>query len=103
MLQFVSIASATQSGMLCVTRRNSIVNGPTVTRSRGRTTRSRRAAAVPCSSSFVSTQRQRQRRAVDRAVEVRHDVRHGADVVLVAVRQHQRGGGASAAAGAGPG
>ena len=28
----VVIASATQSGMLCVTRMNSIVNGPTVTR-----------------------------------------------------------------------
>ena len=33
----VRIASATQSGMLCVTRMNSISKGPTVTRSRGRT------------------------------------------------------------------
>ena len=31
----VSIATATQSGMLCVTRRNSSVNAPTATRSRG--------------------------------------------------------------------
>ena len=36
-------------------------------------------------------QRQRQRRAVDRAVDERHHVRHAADVILVAVRQHQRG------------
>ena len=35
-------------------------------------------------------QRQRQRRRVDRSVDERHDVRHAADVVLVAVRQHQR-------------
>ena len=35
-------------------------------------------------------QRQRQRRAVDRAVDVRQHVRHGADVVLVPVRQHER-------------
>ena len=34
-------------------------------------------------------ERQRQRRAVDRAVDVRQHVRHGADVILVAVRQHQ--------------
>ena len=37
----VWMASARQSGMLCVTRMNSIVNGPTVTRSRGRTGTSR--------------------------------------------------------------
>ena len=36
-------------------------------------------------------QRQRQRRAVDRAVDERHHVRHAADVILVAVRQHERG------------
>ena len=35
-------------------------------------------------------ERQRQLRAVDRAVEVRQHVRHRADVVLVPVRQHQR-------------
>ena len=40
-----SIASATQSGMLCVTRRNSIVNAPTVTRSRGFDPR---PAAIAC-------------------------------------------------------
>ena len=35
-------------------------------------------------------QRQRHGRAVDRSVEQRQHVRHGADVVLVAVRQDQR-------------
>ena len=35
--------------------------------------------------------RQRQRRAVDRSVDQRQHVRHAADVVLVAVRQHERG------------
>ena len=37
----VVIASAAQSGILCVTRRNSIEKGPTSTRSRGRTLTSR--------------------------------------------------------------
>ena len=36
--------------------------------------------------------RQRQRRPVDRAVDERQHVRHAADVILVAVRQHERGG-----------
>ena len=35
-------------------------------------------------------ERQRHRRAVDRAVEQRHHVRHGADVILVAVGEDQR-------------
>jgi hypothetical protein len=52
--------------MLCVTRRNSIENGPTVTISRG------------------------ERRAVDGAVDERQHMRHGADVILVSVRQDQR-------------
>ena len=51
----VWIASATQSGMLCVTRMNSIANGPTVTRSRGRTGTSVRVPSRPCSRSFGST------------------------------------------------
>ena len=51
----VSIASATQSGMLCVTRRNSIVNEPIVTRSRGLTRTSRLLTSSPASSSLVST------------------------------------------------
>ena len=50
----VWMASATQSGMLCVTRMNSTVNGPIVTRSRGRTGTSWRPS-IPCSSSFGST------------------------------------------------
>ena len=36
-------------------------------------------------------ERERQRRRVDRSVHERHDVRHRADVVLVPVRQHERG------------
>jgi len=48
------IASATQSGMLCVTRMNSIVNGPMVTRSRGLTVFSLSFASISCSSSFGS-------------------------------------------------
>ncbi len=86
----VWMASATQSGMLCVTRMNSISNGPTVTRSRGRTGTSR----APVDAVLLELrldQRQRQRRAVDRAVDERQHVRHAADVILVAVRQHERG------------
>ena len=37
-------------------------------------------------------QRERQRRPVDRAVDVGQHVRHAADVIFVAVRQHERGG-----------
>ena len=58
--------------------------------------------AASCSSSFGLDQRQRQRRAVHRPVEVRQHVRHGADVILVPVRQHQRRRPCTAAAGAGP-
>jgi len=36
-------------------------------------------------------ERKRQRRPVDRAVDERRHVRHGADVILVTVRQHERG------------
>ena len=49
------IATATQSGMLCVTRRNSIVNEPTCTRSRGFTRRNRAFAAASRLSNFDST------------------------------------------------
>ena len=86
----VVIASATQSGMLCVTRMNSIVNGPIVTVSRGLTVLSRSPGVDAVLLELRLDQRQRHRRAVDRAVEERHHVRHGADVVLVAVRQHER-------------
>ena len=52
----VSIASATQSGMLCVTRRNSIVNAPTchpIARPHAR--QPAFPASSSCSSSFDST------------------------------------------------
>ena len=87
----VWIASATQSGMLCVTRMNSIVNGPTVTRSRGRDRRQPRPAvdavllqlrldAAPASAAC----RRPGRRRSGSTCGTR------ADVILVAVRQHQR-------------
>ncbi len=50
----VWIATATQSGMLCVTRRNSSVTSPTTIRSRGRTGTRRPAASMPCSASLAS-------------------------------------------------
>ncbi len=87
----VWIASATQSGMLCVTRMNSIVNEPTVTRSRGLTRDEPGPPGGVALLELVLDEGQRQRGAVDRAVEERQHVRHGADVILVAVRQHQRG------------
>ena len=37
-------------------------------------------------------ERERQRRAVNRSIEVREDVWNAADVIFVPVRQHQRGG-----------
>ena len=83
------MASATQSGMLCVTRMNSSPNGPTVTRSGPARHLQTRVQAVFLE--LVLDERERQRRAVDRAVDVRHHVRHRADVVFVPVRQHQRG------------
>ena len=87
----VVIASATQSGMLCVTRMNSIVNGPIVTASRGLTVFSR-SPRVDARALRASARRSASviARAVDRAVEERQHVRHGADVILVAVRQHER-------------
>ena len=84
------MASATQSGMLCVTRMNSSVNGPTVTVSRGLTRLQAVAGVDAVLVELGLDERQRHRRAVDRAVEERHHVRHGADVVLVPVRQDQR-------------
>ena len=86
----VWMASARQSGMLCVTRRNSISNGPTCTRSRGRTACSRPRRSILCSSNFGSTQRQRQRRCRRPVPSTQvDDVGHGADVILVAVREHE--------------
>ncbi len=90
----VWMASATQSGMLCVTRMNSISNGPTV-HAVARPHRHQPALLVePVLAQLRLDERERQRRAVDRPGDPRQDVRHAADVVLVAVRQHERGGGA---------
>ena len=86
----VVIASATQSGMLCVTRMNSIVNGP-IGDASARLDRLQPIAGVDAVLFELGLdQRQRHRRAVDRAVEQRQHVRHGADVILVAVREDQR-------------
>ena len=76
--------------MLCVTRMNSISNGPTVTRSCGRTG-DQLAAVDAVLLELRLDHRQRQRRAVDRSVDERQHVRHAADVILVAVRQHEGG------------
>jgi hypothetical protein len=48
----VCTAMATQSGMLCVTRRNSTSQSPTRTRCRGCTGTSRSPGSIPCSSSL---------------------------------------------------
>ncbi len=84
------MASATQSGMLCVTRMNSIVNGPTVTVVARLDGLQPIAGVDAVLLELRLDERQRHGRAVDRAVEQRHHVRHGADVILVAVRQHER-------------
>ncbi len=65
-------------------------SGPTVTLSCGATATSRPAASMPCSSSFGCDEREREPRAVHRAVDSIDHVGDGADVVLVAVRQHER-------------
>src|SRR3954470_21920592 len=94
----VSIATATQSGMLCVTRINSTVNDPTCTRSRGRT---RPATPPPPPPQPRSTrlvvffelrfhERQRQGGAIHGTVDVGQNVCNGADVILVSMGQHQR-------------
>ena len=84
------MASATQSGMLCVTRMNSIVKGPIVIRSRGRTGTSSMGVAKSVLAQLGLDQREGERRAVDRAMDERRHVRHAADVILVPVGQHQR-------------
>ena len=87
----VWIATARQSGMLCVTRRNSIRNGPTVDRlPRRRPATSRFAASMPCSSSFGSTSASVNRDRVDGTGHPVDDVRDRPDVVLVPVRQDER-------------
>ncbi len=76
--------------MLWVTRRNSRVKSPTVKRSRGRTGTRRLRDVDAVLGQLRLDQRERHRRAVDRPGELLHDVGHGADVVFVAVRQHER-------------
>ena len=88
----VWIASATQSGMLCVTRMNSIVERPDVDAVARPDRRSASRAVDAVLLELRLDERQRQRRAVDRAVDERQHVRHGADVILVPVRQHERRG-----------
>ncbi len=66
------------------------MNEPTVTRSRGRDSPHPGAACLVVLLELRLDERQRQRRSVDRAIEVRQHVRHRADVILVPVRQHER-------------
>ena len=86
----VVIASATQSGMLCVTRMNSIVNGPIVTTSRGLDRLEAIAGIDLVLFELRLDERQRHGGAVDRTVEERHHVWHGADVILMAVGEDER-------------
>ena len=67
------------------------MNEPTVTRSRGRTVVSRAARLVIVLRKLRLDEREREGRAVDGALENLEDVRHGADVVLVSMRQDQGG------------
>ena len=54
--------------------------------------RDERSPLDPMLGELRFDQRERQRRAVHGPVDVREDVRHRANVILVAVRQHERGG-----------
>ena len=85
----VCSASPTQSGMLCVTRRNSTVIEPMAMRSPGATGDEFVAGVDLVLFELGLDQRERQRRAVDRAFEQRPHVGHAADVVLVSVRQDE--------------
>jgi len=70
---------------------NSISNGPTTTRF-ARADRPEPIGDVDAVFvEFRLEQRERERRGEDRAVDERQHVRHAADVILVAVRQHERG------------
>ena len=76
--------------MLCVTRMNSIWNGPT---DHGVARLHRHESAGRVEAVLVELglhERQRQRRAVNRTVDERQHVGHRPDVILVAVRQDQR-------------
>ena len=100
----VWIATATQSGMLCVTRRNSIVKLPTVDAlARLDLASAAPATSAPCSSSFGSTSASVSFVPKIGPSKCDDHVRHGADVVLVAVRQHERLDPVPLPAGAGPG
>ena len=66
------------------------VRSPTVTLSRGRIGVSRSPGVDAVLGQLGLEQRQRHRRAVDRAREALDDVRRRADVILVPVRQDER-------------
>ena len=83
----VVMASATQSGMLCVTRMNSIENGPTVTRCRGLIVWSRLPAIDAVLFELGLDERQRHGGAIDRTVEQLDHMGNRADVILVPVRE----------------
>ena len=86
----VSMTSATESGIECATRTSSTRNGPSSSgSSSGDASISSAAWPSPCSSSFDLTSAERQPCRDDGVdVHLPHEVREPADVVLVAVREH---------------
>ncbi len=85
----VCSASPTQSGMLCVTRRNSTVIEPMTMRSPGATVTSLSPGSIWCSSSLGSTSASVSGVPYTGPFEQRPHVGHPADVVLVSVRQDE--------------
>ena len=76
--------------MLCVTRMNSIVEGPdhnAISGPHGLEP----GAFDAVLDQFGLDERQCQRRAVNRSVDERHDMWDPADVIFVPVREHERG------------
>ena len=87
----VSIATAMPSGIECVTRRNRIENGPAVGTFAGGDDVQVGPVGDPVLLELALQQLEREGRAVDRQmVELAEQVRQRADVVLVAVGEHDR-------------
>ena len=86
----VRIASATHSMVLCVTWKNSILNGPMSIVSPGADFVQLGIVKQAVLFEFLADQREREFRAVDGHVQVAKNIRNGADVVLVAVREDNR-------------
>ena len=77
--------------MLCVTRRNSTSQSPTLNALSRLNSDQPIAGIDAVLFELRPHERQRQRRAIDRPVDERPHVRHAADMILMTVRQQQRG------------